>query len=435
MATFTVYCHGTGFNRIKGGQSDELVAWFHNHTIGVEATLSGSLVTAGNYLINDGPGHGGNGIAQPQNVNPMTGDERRNRPLKKRMNPFSSPSFKSHLVGDTGGKETLAKIRGNISGHGWDENVIRTVNILQDLQFEKNQAIDRVNLVGWSRGAVTCIRIAALMHQVFGTSIDCNIFAVDPVAGQNAGIKMMDTRILNANVKNYIAILAMHEMRSTFKPQDWSRLSVSPNTTSAIMLPMPGVHNAQVIASNPADSAHITRSLAYAFLNFLGTGLTEKPKPSLGSAVKMTEAYARLVLSLSEHKRYQTQNTFAGRGAAKGSFRRRKFATTSKMDTYTKGGKGGYWINEHHRACFKAAFPKAYNYIFETIGGGQPQLVSKIDSDLFRVLNNSPGGEIAQSLMAKELLVADMGYQIQSGSGLYLNSPRVSWPDQLPLHA
>jgi len=112
-----------------------------------------------------------------------------------------------------------------------------------------------VNLVGWSRGAVICIRIAHKMYEVFNDSIECNIFGVDPVAGMDAGEKMVDTQMLNPNVRRYIGVLAMHEMRKTFSPQDWSRMAVDPAHTTAILLPMPGVHSAQVIAGTPADSA------------------------------------------------------------------------------------------------------------------------------------------------------------------------------------
>ena len=100
MSTFTVYCHGTGFNRIKGSENDELVAWFHNHTTGVEAELSGGAVRVGNYLINEGPGHSGDGIEQPQQVNPMTGSAKQNLSIRKVL---TGPSFADHAVGNTGG--------------------------------------------------------------------------------------------------------------------------------------------------------------------------------------------------------------------------------------------------------------------------------------------------------------------------------------------
>lgn len=433
MTTFTVYCHGTGFNSVKGSEKNELVAWFHNHTLGGRVQFAGSQVIGGSYMINEGPGHGETGgIALPQQVNPMTGDAKTSRPLAKRLNPFASPTFADHARGNTGGKtKVAANMKGNIDGQGWDENVLRTVNIIQDLQFEKGQNIDRVNLVGWSRGAVTCIRIAHLMHEVFGTTIECNIFGVDPVAGKDAGLTMMDTRVLHPNVRRYVGVLAMHEMRKTFKPQDWDRMALDPAVTTAILLPMPGVHSAQVIPGNPPDAAYITRNLAAGFLRQLGTQLDATPYAHLSTPQDLCEAYGRLVLSLSEHASYQTtglKNRLVGTG-----LRRRDFAKHSKMDTYTRGGKESYWINEHHRACFAAAFPQAYQAIFESKGSGEAPL-SQVDSTLLRVLNNRPA--IKNSLMAKGLLVDYPAYQVGIGAGRYANAlASVAWPAGFALHA
>ncbi|KPF51964.1 hypothetical protein D621_12145 [beta proteobacterium AAP51] len=427
MSTFTVYCHGTGFNSVSGTENNELVAWFHNHTPGGRVTFAGSQVTGGSHLINEGPGHHGVGdVVLPQQVNPMTGDRKTSR------NPFKKPSFADHARGNTGGPTRVkADLRGNFSGDGWDENVLRTVNIIQDLKFEQGQDIDRVNLVGWSRGAVTCIRIAHLMHEVFGTSIECNIFGVDPVAGKGAGLKMVDTRVLHPNVRRYVAVLAMHEMRRTFKPQDWSRMAMDPAATTAILLPMPGVHNAQVIPSNPADAAYITRNLAAACLSAWGTPLDSTPYSFLCTPQDMCEAYGRLVLSLSEHASYQTsgpKSRLIGMG-----LRRREFAQHSKMDTYTRGGKESYWINEHHRACFEAAYPHAYQTIFESNGHGV-ELLSKVDIGLFSAMASRPATR--NSLMSKGLLVDDPTYKVGVGTGRYgLASASVAWPVGFPLHA
>lgn len=428
MSVFTVYCHGTGFNSVTGTEKNELVAWFHNHTDGVQVQFGDSVVTPGSYMINEGPGHGGTGgVTLPQQVNPMTGN------LKKKFtNPFTSPSFADHAKGNTGSQtKVLANLKGNITGQGWDENVLRTVNIIQDLQFEKGQNIDRINLVGWSRGAVTCIRIAHLLYEVFSTSIECNIFGVDPVAGLDAGLKMLDTQVLQPNVKRYIGILAMHEMRKTFKPQDWSRMAMDPANTTAILLPMPGVHSAQVIPSDPVYAAYITRNLACGFLQMLGTPLNSTPYAFLSSPLEMCEGYGRLVLSLSEHKNYQTKG--AKNRLIGGGLRRRDFAKHSKMDIYTRGGKESYWINEHHRACFATAFPAAYQSIFESTGSGE-ELLSKVDITLFSVLNNRPG--IRDSLMAKGLLTDDPTYKIEKGAGRYANAyASLAWPSSFPLHA
>jgi hypothetical protein len=434
MSTFTVYCHGTGFNRVKGSESDELVAWFHNHTDGGEAQLSGSAATPGSYMINEGPGHGGNEIAQPQNVNPITGAAKVDHTVFKRLNPFSSPSFKDHARGDIGGPKNFAGVRGKISGQGWDENVIRTVNLIQDLKFDKGQHIDRVNMVGWSRGAVTCIRIAHRMHEIFDNSIECNIFAVDPVAGSDAGLEMDDTRALLPNVKRYLSILSMHEMRKTFKPQDWSRLAVDPSATTAVMLPMPGVHNAQVMVNTPPDSAYITRNLACAFLLNLGTSVSSVPYGHLGSPLDMCVAYSRLVLSLSEHRQYQSQGV--GDRVVGTGLRRRDFAKHSKMDTYTRGGKESYWINEHHRACFAAAFPEVYNFVFESKSSGEMAVTARSRfSGFHKALSSlSP---LRNSLIAKGLLAGGDGgaYWIDNGAGRYSNQIRQAWPDEFPLCA
>lgn len=431
MSTFTVYCHGTGFNRTKGTSSDELVAWFHNHTDGTEASLAATAVSHGDFLINEGPGHSGNGIAQPQQINPITGNQKQNLSLAKTI---KGPSFRDHLVGHTGGPQRMAKVRGMISGQGWDENVIRTVNVIQELKFGQGQPIDTVNMVGWSRGAVTCMRISNLMYEVFGDEVSCNIFAVDPVAGQDAGKKMADTQVLHSNVERYVGILAMHEMRTTFKPQDWSRIR-APGTT-AVFLPMPGVHNAQVMVKTPSDAAYITRNLACGLLRDWGTAINATPYGHLGSAQDMCIAYARLVLALSEHKSYETKSIGGRLGGGTTSLRRREFAKHSKMDTYTRGGKESYWINEHHRACFAAAFPEVYDAIFESTGKGEMALTrqSRFSSFFQAVQASDP---LRRSLELKGLLEEESPtqYMIGIGGGRYPNQVRSMWPDGFPLYA
>lgn len=413
MSVFTIYCHGTGFNRSKGTSSDELVAYFHNHTVGGEAILYGNKVTGGSYMINEGPGHGGSGgVALPQHISPQTGNWQQPKSLPKK----------------------LANIKGLVGGKGWTENVQRTINMIQSLKFDHNVNIDTVNLCGWSRGAVTCMRITNRMYEVFGDSIKCNVFAVDPVAGKDAGKQMLDTQVLNSNVEYYVGILAMHEMRSTFKPQDWSRIRAP--ATTAVFLPMPGVHNAQVMVNTPPDSAYITRNLACALLQHWGTDINSIPYGYLRSPQDMCIAYARLVLALSEHKKYETGSVKGRVGGGTTSLRRRDFAKHSKMDTYTRGGKESYWINEHHRACFVAAYPDVYDCIFESTGSGEMALTrqSRFASFFHAV---SGYASLRDSLELKGLLATESvdRYMIGIGAGRYTNQPRRAWPNELPLHA
>jgi hypothetical protein len=253
------------------------------------------------------------------------------------------------------------------------------------------------------------------------------------VAGQDAGEKMADTQVLEANVANYVGILAMHEMRSTFKPQDWSRVNAP--STDCIFLPMPGVHNAQVIRGNPADSATITRNLACGLLRHWGSPITAVPYGYLCSTQDMSIAYARLVLALSEHSSYETTS---GMGRVMGgtlSLRRRDFAKNSRMDLYTRGGKESYWINEHHRACFADAFPDIYATIFESTGKGEIALTATSKhANYFNLLNAQP--PLRKSLQAKGLLAADGGtWYIGIGAGRYTNQLRSQWNANWPLHA
>ncbi|MGK0358323.1 MAG: hypothetical protein ACI9U2_000607 [Bradymonadia bacterium] len=44
------------------------------------------------------------------------------------------------------------------------------------------------------------------------------------------------------------------------------------------------------------------------------------------------------------------------------------------MAKYVTGGKDSYWVNEHHRHCFKHAFPATYQAIFH--GSHSPRPVT-----------------------------------------------------------
>jgi len=71
------------------------------------------------------------------------------------------------------------------SGGGVQENVDNTVELILALNLA-SQKPDAINMIGWSRGAVTCIRIAWKLYQSQDGNIrdiPINIFAVDPVAG------------------------------------------------------------------------------------------------------------------------------------------------------------------------------------------------------------------------------------------------------------
>ncbi|MGK0358322.1 MAG: hypothetical protein ACI9U2_000606 [Bradymonadia bacterium] len=278
MTVLTICNHGTGVNRIKGPAAGGLVGWTHANIHGTESRMDDGTFVPGDHIVNDGPGAPKNDVALASTVNPVTGRQKSEEHTSRSI--LGRRAVRNDFFGQGGGHQTgfLADKRGNISGMGWDESVHRTLHLL--LKFEQGINITTINIttinmVDWSRGAVTSIRLANKIDEVFNGTTPMNIFSVDPVAGQSAGLTMEDTQILPPSVKNYVAILAMNEMRRTFAPQDMSRMRVTdPNSTRMTFLPMPGQHTQQVMSRSGVSQepqARISMSLAYAFLKQFGT--------------------------------------------------------------------------------------------------------------------------------------------------------------------
>jgi hypothetical protein len=75
----------------------------------------------------------------------------------------------------------------------------------------------KVNLCGWSRGAVTCFKIAHEMLARNMGNVEVSIFAFDPVPGDAVGNKHMWQNLsLGGNVNDCVIILAQHERRKEF---------------------------------------------------------------------------------------------------------------------------------------------------------------------------------------------------------------------------
>ncbi|MBP5957775.1 hypothetical protein ICA16_19040 [Pseudomonas anatoliensis] len=122
------------------------------------------------------------------------------------------------------------------------EGIIRT--------FRKDGVIPtRVNLVGWSRGGISCHMLAnAMFTDRALKNIPVRIFAIDPVPGignfQKHRVK------LNANVKEYVGFYARDERSKGFG-------CVIPQTatgTKTSIFPMPGRH--ATLVGNAAADGH-----------------------------------------------------------------------------------------------------------------------------------------------------------------------------------
>jgi hypothetical protein len=315
---FTVFCHGTGGHR--AGRCKELITEF-----GAAYWDRGDDETPNqfyqkhyqkSFLILDGvgtcdmyfPEDSTTEIGLPENhtnrsisAHPMPGDFIATD-LRKPLKPAKVGGITVHArVSEMG--SAPGKHRGDLMGDGWNDNVAHALFVLRELQ-EKHEFPDVINLIGWSRGAVTTIKLAYWIHEYFvegspfrialdyqkkkadelgnypglpadpvsrvdAAKLAINIFAIDPVPGRFGKRAHwggsneeeedfppkpgeQDYRSLKPTVRNCIITLAMDERRSGFAPicagtcADGPKLSATSTDTKLIWLPFPGIHRTQL---------------------------------------------------------------------------------------------------------------------------------------------------------------------------------------------
>jgi len=339
MSVFTYFNHGTAFHRDKEG---EIIAEFGRLASGAEYR---------NFLILDGPGSKPSTAPTPGQFNPFTRD-------KSGKNTFGSSE-----MGHTHYNWALT---GLLAGTGWDDNVMHAVAALAEVE----PLPQTVNMIGWSRGAVTCTKLAYVLREFF-PQVEVNIFAVDPVAG--IGNKSArDASTIRSNVKNYLAVLSMHETRGFFKPQDIKRVTFTSTRTNAIYLPFPGNHSGQVNLDKTCqkgigEAAQIVWYLGMKFLQHFGTQFTKNPSPSY-SVQEICNYYANMRVKMPSYKK--TSPGLLG-GLTMGGRKTRDYLR-HRVDQYVK--HSGFFINEHHRRVFKRAYPTLYDYVFEDRGSNVTQV-------------------------------------------------------------
>ncbi len=367
---FTFFNHGTAFHRDKEG---EIIAEFGRAAAGVEYE---------DFLILDGPGSRATTAPVPGQFNPFTRDR-----APKRV-------FGNAEMGHT---HINWQTTGLLSGAGWDDNVIHAIAALSEL----DPLPSHVNMIGWSRGAVTCTKLAYRLAEIY-PDIEVNIFAVDPVAG--IGNKSArDASTLRENVRNYLAILSMHETRGFFKPQDIKRVTVESPDTNAIFLPFPGNHSGQVSldknwVKGVGDAAQLVWSLGMQFLQHFGTRFATNPSPVYGLQ-ETCNLYAKMQLRIPDYRKTSPGFT----GALMGGRKERDFLR-NRHHQYVKNAR--FFINEHHRRTFKQAYPRIYDWVFGDRGTDTASIVQEFRS--------------TKNLLALHETLGGLGFHERPGLGLML---------------
>lgn len=222
MSGFTIFFCGTGSN-----SSDYQNEYYHDGEL--VSTLASNMSTPeySDWIIVDGPGSGN----------------------KREDEKWVKPARHWNITGQLFGKgwknnvlHALAVLKKD--GNYINSKVINTnvVNNLKIREESQPHTPSHVNLVGWSRGGVTCHMMAnAMLKDPVLATIPVNIFAIDPVPGVFNFQKKRTT--LGTNVRQYHAIYARDEHSTGFTP---ILPSILASGCRYSILPLPGRHGTVV---------------------------------------------------------------------------------------------------------------------------------------------------------------------------------------------
>ncbi|MDD7804325.1 MAG: hypothetical protein PUP46_01890 [Endozoicomonas sp. (ex Botrylloides leachii)] len=297
---FTVYCCGTGSNRY----SNDIVSQLCRET-------------SSQNMINDGPGGGG-------------------------------PDSNSGRI------MTLA---GLIGGRGVDNNVAKTID---EVKKKYTTGLITLNMCGWSRGAMTCFKIAnALYRNSEMGRIKCNIFAIDPVPGATAFNNHMWKEInYTPNIGISAIIFAQHERRSLFEPYypqitgPFTDVDIMPGTHSAIVKPKP----------KAKDAALIVKDMAKRFLTARGTVFKIS---DLLYDNDILEMYATISQQFNNYAKLTSldKSILKKQLTAERAIRNKDREIVAKFSQK----RTGFFINAHHREAFYKNFPCIVNEVEKSI--------------------------------------------------------------------
>ncbi|MGA7522786.1 MAG: hypothetical protein WBW84_09895 [Acidobacteriaceae bacterium] len=322
-AVFTIYNCGTSHNRQN---LDETVADLARRTGGAENR---------DWMINDGPGsysHPASSSA-PAAIRGLAAQAK----TPGTCDPVSG--FRE--------KTLFAVERGAVDGFGWEENVAHTMAVL-------NATVDlpqTINMVGWSRGAITCFMIAHALQQNPRTSgIAVNIFAFDPVPGPG-NFDDPNKVTLPTNVRAYVAVVQEDERRKIFRPTLIDADEVG--GIKAKFYCMPGGHSTGVFRTK-TEVGLIGAFLAQRFLQKHGTQLNN---PIFLTARDLCELYAKIRMDLAQYR-----SSGGGILALLGT--QRRAVANRFQDT-------AYFINDHHANQFRKTFPQIWSALDRGVGDAQ----------------------------------------------------------------
>lgn len=354
-SVFTVYCCGTAYDHANG----DLIAKLYDNTAG-ELSVDKAIMA--------GPG---SSAISSYYYDPI--------PVVKQEESSFLWSLGSSLLNTTASMVAWApyQLSTKVSlatGHQMSCNVGHLTAAL-----EREQTLPKIiNMIGWSRGAVTCHMMANALFATYGDRIQVNIFAIDPVPGaSNFG---EDEVTLPSNVASYVAILMLNENRSIMTAAD---LKVGKNTKYETYL-FPGVHSTPVDGGPQAFCAgvyEVVRHMAEEFLAVRGTSFkVRKPlDPRL-----VCKHFASMLLSWDEFAKLGSSSRLTGSKTGYGNLRSRL-------------SYGHYFVNKYHKLMFSKAYPELYERLRDVLSGSRESSASTSSSSQMVQRGNKLGQLLAEA--------------------------------------
>jgi hypothetical protein len=308
-------------------------------------------------------------------------------------------------------------VRGTFFGTGWQNNVSETIALLQQRQ-QLPPPLTSVNLVGHSRGAVTCIMLAHAMAATAGLqAIRVNIFAIDPVPGgySDFSFGVGSPFEIPSNVDEYTSILMENAGDVFFACLSEGRNLRKLGNTNVTQYPLPGKHGDATKADLVAyPAATISAHLLASFLNDNGSSLNLAILSWIREDRDLVEDYATLALHRIKNKKSKKAATSWGISRwvfpplwrndrsrlVKNDYRSHPFYVNAHHAGLFNGGCGFVvdrinkhgWIGRTDFDRFSKAFPRNYELLVaigEARSLDDPATMTS-DDRLWLLLQNEP---------------------------------------------
>lgn len=298
-------------------------------------------------------------------------------------------------------KQILRKLKffsGSLFGKGVKNNIIESIQFIENIGINEGSLPDKINLYGFSRGGDTTIMLSNLLWKLY-PEIEVNICIVDPVPG-GTDVNRHESKIIPPNVKNMTVMLMQDENTPTFDPTDQEHMIFqSPTKTKVNFQIYRGTHGTGTIRTNNKSTeptAILAHDTMYKFAKSNGTRLVNNSAPPCGyklvgetDQIEFTEEPFEYPNGLTNKQRlikyHQMKENFTIKFRSK-SLLRRHLSTSILKEDYFKDPD--FFINQEHRELFALEFPVVFNYYFKN--NSDKHSMSQLVSELRKIQDEYP---------------------------------------------